>query len=199
MKSLIFIVAMIAGHAAAAENEILAFKDLPLGASEEEVLKQYPLTNCSGDPARRICMLLFSSASIKLRTAAGIDTDAVTALRRSMTVANATVDSIFFRLYDGKLGQISMSPSANLYQKIATAFSDRYGKPDQDDVEMVTTGAGVRLENHTLAWNRIGGRIVIHRYAGSADKSSVMYWSADGLSKGLEENARDRQKAAKDL
>lgn len=184
--------------AIALAQEPLAFKGLALGSSEEEVLKQYPKSRCSGSPQRRHCMTFLTDLLRRNQPMPGsgvLEDEA----RQTMTVAGVPVEYFSFTLYDGKLGSISMAPASSAFDRIAAAFVDRYGKPSLDQESQITTRAGVAYRQREIFWSIDGGRIRLERYGSDITKSWISYTSSEALEAMKADREESRKKAAKDL
>lgn len=187
---------MIVATLCAAADEPLSFKGLPLGAPEQELLRQYPAAKCIGDTSSRTCFLTYSDlAPFSVQRDPQREREA----REIMTVAGAFVTSIMFTLYDDRLARIYLSPHPNLFETVSTAFMDRYGKPNSAVVEAVVTRAGVKYENRKMVWLRPGGQIWLNRYGSSVTSSSLAYVSEEGLARALERQEEQRKNAAQQL
>jgi hypothetical protein len=207
--SLWLLVSVVAPLALA--QEPLAFKGLPLSASEEEVVKKYPKLRCGGAAERRSCYAFHDRMEWAKAHTACLDRsqDRVASIRSCMehanqvtgyeSVAGAGIRYMRFQFYEGKLSSIYFSISSKTFDKASTALVDAYGKPTSDVTSMVSNRMGAQFENRRLTWSSTSGQISITRYVGDLDTSSVMYLSPEGVEEAAkEENAR-RKKAAGDL
>ena len=197
----------VAAAVPSAAEEPLAFKGVAIGASEEEVVKKYPRLSCGGEPARRMCVQ--ASAEIqqsKLLSACIRGGQSPAACRQEVnealqleTVASVPIRYMRFRFHDDKLGLIYLVTPAAEFNKVASAFLDRYGKPAKDEAWAFTPKGGKSLQNREFQWLFPAGTLRVTRWSAQANDSSVLYLSHEGARAFAEQSSEDRKKAASDL
>ena len=178
----------------------VAFQGLQLGASEDELRRMFPLVSChtrikarteSERRDRRLCVLGWDAQSRRLATESG----SIREFRHSVSIAGVGVSYVFFSLRDGKVTRISLHPHSSSFDRVSAALLDRYGKPTSEDIEAVRIRSGGIYENRKLRWIFPDGQIVLHRYGGSADHSSLVYLSNDATVASKNETAKNRDEA----
>jgi hypothetical protein len=205
LLNLLFLVVAVAKVSAA--EEPFAFKGLAIGATEEEVVKKYPKLSCRGEPARRSCFQASNEKEHnKLLSSCIRGGQSPAACRRKVdeeleveTVASVPIRYMLFRFHDDKLGLVSLVTPAAEFNKVASAFLDRYGKPAKDEAWAFTPKGGKTIQNREFRWLVPGGTIRVTRWSAQVNDSSVMYLSHEGARAFTEQYSEDRKKAASDL
>ena len=106
--------------------------------------------------------------------------DRVCSLRKdeTETLAGISVDSLFYFYDQSVLTSISISLDEKHFQPVVDAFTGKYG-PSALTRQAIKNLKGVAFENQIHAWHSQGESILIERYAGRLDRSSVRI-SEDG-------------------
>lgn len=99
----------------------------------------------------------------------------------------------YFRFTLDGMSSVSASFDSSRFDEIKEAFEEKYGKPDSDDTETVSTRAGARLTNERLRWTGRKVYILLERYGSSIGEGLL----GISLQSDLEWRVRKEREAAK--
>lgn len=111
------------------------------------------------------------------------------------TIAGASVRSLMFFYYSGKLGIISIEFDEKNFSQVTDALVEKYGQ-GLSWTERVRNRMGTTFENKIYMWPRNATYLTVDRYSSELSTSSVRYitdFAAQELSK------REKKARAKDL
>jgi len=140
-------------------DEPLAYKGLPLGASEADVLKVYPYALCVGRSESRSCFLTIEDymrqhklSDCPRSGSPGADECTKRWIEQRPSIAGAPVSLANFDFADGKLVSIRLTIQSSSFERISTALTDVYGRPSVDTKSPITNRAGAVFEDRETAW-----------------------------------------------
>lgn len=127
-----------------------------------------------------------SNPKYECRTASAPAADTICGLRakEKETIAGASVKSLFFFYYDGKLTSIAIHLEEKHFALVAEALRGKYGDTPVK-TEAIRNLKGEAFENRTYAWKSPTETLLAQRYAGRVDQSAIRY-SADELIRRIE-------------
>lgn len=189
MKHLTILLAVVltAVSSGAAAQEPLSFKGFELGAERAAILASLPNSECTGDTCYWRPGACKGGSEAIGACFAGMRYGGVMPLSTSAT----------FR--DGKLVSVLVMIGSNAFDSLAAAMTERFGKPDTDQPDVVHNRMGASFDNRKLRWIRGDAALSVTKRSGKIDEGSVFFISQEYLKQRESERARDTKAKAKDL
>jgi hypothetical protein len=75
---------------------------------------------------------------------------------------------------DGRLVRLIINSYAEGFTSLASGLMEKFGKPNEESNERVTTGGGAILQNSVISWKRVGQTLSVERFFGRADTTGLM-------------------------
>lgn len=196
MKYSIYVLAtlllIIRAPALAADTDTLAFKELKMGSSIQDLKSIYPAAECGKD--------LDSENIITCRILDSFGGFVGDKLNTQLTIAGISATGSF-KYYNEKLEEIILffkNPDSN-FETVVIAIKEKYGTPFDVEQEEVTTRIGVKYINQTIGWVFTSGSIVARKYTSNINTSTVYFSSSKAPELRKLEKEKRTKKAAEDL
>lgn len=170
---------IVAGAAVA--QEPLTFKGLELGADKAQVLAVLPNSDCRGDSCYWRAQNCKGDTDARIECAKGMSYGGVFPLWTAAT----------FR--DGKLATVMVMIKSEAFESLAEAMTQRFGKPDFDQSEIVQNRMGASFDQRGVSWMRGDVSLRLKKRSNKIDEGSVFFVSRQYI----EESAAERKAATK--
>ena len=145
------VLALVVWQPSASADDPVGFRDIPFGASVEEVKSKMPSLLCRAAEKRE----LLDSFCVG-------DTE----------IADTRVN-IQFWFFNGRMGSFNLSFKPDEFRLLKEAFTGRYGPPTQSESNEFKTRGGLGYVNEELTWRfKNGATARLSKYSTRSDRGS---------------------------
>lgn len=157
------------------EQKPFDFKGVYLGASEAELKEKFKDFHCSDPDNEKHRALWDRSCWAGTSSQCRPNTWCANDPEKAWNYAGIRAKSVTASFFDDKLHVVILDTEPEDYDSIALAIKAKYGAPRDVKTETIQSRMGATYENQMARWKRGKSTIVIKKYSGSIDASSVVY------------------------